>query len=978
MIQRILQKSSNGPSSQRWSTIFTSDLIESTKIHIQSPLEVIAVSIRLKTPLCICNIYLPDSTNLTLNDLNDIIKQLPKPFIFLGDFNSRSQMWGSHHTDQRGKTMEKFIENEHLILLNTGDYTRHNAAHNSFSAIDLTITNSSFSPKTEWNVLNEYSSSDHWPISIKILEQLPPTPSLDRWNLKNPNWELYRDIISQDLIDHPINLRNTSNQTEINSMIDNFSNIILNAAKLTIGKINVTKQKKIVPWWNMECNSAIRAYKKSLNKFKKIKSIDDHIILKKLRAQAKYIIKKCKTESWQKYINSINSSTSPTVMWNKIKAIKGITHQPLPSNLNHNGIPLSSPTDISEAFAHHFTKNSCNSNYEYEFIIFKQKTEANIKRDLELNFHQQENSLNQPFNITELHNALSRYKSKSPGPDGISYSFILNLPKLNHETFLKIYNIIWDKGVYPDQWRNAIVIPIPKPNKNKFDTANYRPISLINTLSKTLKKMVNKRFVWHLETSNIITNEQCRFRRNHSTLDTFSSLHTDITNAKNQNQHLILIALDLEKAYDMVWRNRVLKIIQECGINGKMFQFLQNFLNNRTIQVKAHNKLSNSYLTENGLPQGSVINVTMFLLAINNIFKEIPKPIKHLLFADDCHIYCSGQDIKITVEILQQALNTLQSWSNKTGFKFSPGKSQCISFHTRTIGNHKLFLKDSEIPFCKSLRILGIIFDHKLKWTHHLKKLKSSCKTKMNIIKTLSHHTGGADTKCLLTIYKSLILSQINYGSIIYSTASENLLKILDPIHNEGIRISIGAFRTSPIDSILCYAGELPLKLLREKNILNYGIKRRSTPNHIGYNHTFNNQNTNPTNMIRKQIPSIHDTFSLLCNKFKIHTSVKNKITFPNCPPWNWKIQLNTELTMYNKHETNPIIFTSHFKEIIQNKYLNFLQIYTDSSKSTHGTGFAIIMDEIKILHKLPPESSNFSAENYAILEAIKLIKLTI
>lgn len=112
----------------------------------------------------------------------------------------------------------------------------------------------------------------------------------------------------------------------------------------------------------------------------------------------------------------------------------------------------------------------------------------------------------------------------------------------------------------------------------------------------------------------------------------------------------------------MVWRNRVLKIIQECGINGKMFLFLQNFLNNRTIEVKAHNKLSNSYLTENGLPQGLVISVTMFLLAINNIFKEIPKPTKHLLYADDCHIYWNGQDIKTKVEILQQALNILQSW----------------------------------------------------------------------------------------------------------------------------------------------------------------------------------------------------------------------------------------------------------------------------------------------------------------------------
>lgn len=276
--------------------------------------------------------------------------------------------------------MKIFLENEQLILLNTGEYTRNNATHNSLSAVDLSITNSAFAPKTELSVLNEYSSSDHWPISIKIIEQTLSISPLVRWNLKNPNWELYQDIINQEFIDHPVNLNNEINRTEINSIINKFSNMILDAANLTIGQININKKKKRVPWWNNEYNMAIRAYKKSLNKFKKTKSIDDHITLKKLRAQSKFITKKSKTESWKKYTNSINSNTSSTDMWNKIKSIKGITHQPLPSNLNHNGITLSSPTDITEAFAQNFTKNSCNSNYEDEFINFKHEAEENIKR----------------------------------------------------------------------------------------------------------------------------------------------------------------------------------------------------------------------------------------------------------------------------------------------------------------------------------------------------------------------------------------------------------------------------------------------------------------------------------------------------------------------------------------------------------------------------------------------------------------------
>ncbi|XP_008179514.1 uncharacterized protein LOC103308230 [Acyrthosiphon pisum] len=111
--------------------------------------------------------------------------------------------------------------------------------------------------------------------------------------------------------------------------------------------------------------------------------------------------------------------------------------------------------------------------------------------------------------------------------------------------------------------------------------------------------MVNKRLIWHLETSNFFTEEQCGFRQNHSTIDTLLKLHTDITNAKCSKQHLCLIALDIEKAYDMAWRNRILKIIQRANINDKMFLFLKNFLNDRTIQIKALNEISNIYTTEN-------------------------------------------------------------------------------------------------------------------------------------------------------------------------------------------------------------------------------------------------------------------------------------------------------------------------------------------------------------------------------------------
>lgn len=152
-----------------------------------------------------------------------------------------------------------------------------------------------------------------------------------------------------------------------------------------------------------------------------------------------------------------------------------------------------------------------------------------------------------------------------------------------------------------------------------------------------MEKLVNKRLIWHLETSNFFPEEQCGFRQNHWTIDTFLKLHTDIINAKCNKQHLCLIALDIEKAYDMAWRNRILKIIQRENINGKMFFFEK--LPKQPHNIGQSTKwISNIHTTENSIPQGSVISVTMFLIAINDIFCKIPNPTKHIIFADDCYI----------------------------------------------------------------------------------------------------------------------------------------------------------------------------------------------------------------------------------------------------------------------------------------------------------------------------------------------------
>lgn len=114
--------------------------------------------------MCIFNLYAPDSTELCLKDLQNLLSNsLGLSYYLNSDFNSRNIIWDSSHTDRRDTTVEKLFYDDSIVLLNYGSSTRHNAANNNFSAIDLSIVSASLGGSIDWSVQTAYNSNDHWP-----------------------------------------------------------------------------------------------------------------------------------------------------------------------------------------------------------------------------------------------------------------------------------------------------------------------------------------------------------------------------------------------------------------------------------------------------------------------------------------------------------------------------------------------------------------------------------------------------------------------------------------------------------------------------------------------------------------------------------------------------------------------------------------------------------------------------------------------
>ena len=187
-----------------------------------------------------------------------------------------------------------------------------------------------------------------------------------------------------------------------------------------------------------------------------------------------------------------------------------------------------------------------------------------------------------------------------------------------------------------------------------------------------------------------------------------------------------------------------------------------------------------------------------------------------------CYV-CERKDVRVQ-RAMQLCVNSVQEWVSEYGFKFSTSKTVCIHFHQQYgfFPDPNILLGKTPIKVVKEAKFLGLIFDTKLTFKNRVQYLKSSCQKAVDILRVVGHTDWGADCIVLLRLYHALVRSKLDYGSIVYGSAHRSVLKQLDPIHHQGLRIALGAFRTSPAQSLYVEAHEPSLTSRGLKLSLNY------------------------------------------------------------------------------------------------------------------------------------------------------------
>lgn len=944
--------------------IFLRNDIHGEEIPLNSNLQVVAVQMKYPKMITICNLYIPPDLQVNQASLTTLIDQLPKPFILVGDFNAHNPIWGSQTLNSKGRVIEDVLQNSNVYLLNNGMNTRFNKFNGTFSAIDLSFTSPSLALQIDWQVNTDLCNSDHFPIFLRFANYKQNNTRRPKFLLNHADWSNFNKELIVNELDVSCNT--------IDDVVDEFTQNIFNASKKSIPLTSHQVPKRVVPWWSEEIKEAIHKRKKLLKLFRNRPSSYNLNEFKKAEAKSKYLIKTAKRNSWQSFVSSINEDTPIRECWNKIRKISGTYKSNNVNSLISGNVLHTDPNSICNILGKNIELISHSSSYTLDF----QRTKIDKERT-ELDFHESVCSeYNSPITNLELNNALKKGAGTSPGHDLVSYEMIRNLNSDSHTYLLDIFNKIWNDDCFPKAWKLALVVPVLKPGKPMTDASSYRAISLTSCLCKVLERIVSNRLLWFLNTNNHLNYNQNGFRRGCSTMDNLVTLEHKILNAFAKKERVIAIFFDIKEAYNKIWQYGVLMSMHKMGIRGNLANYIKNFMSNRKFKVMLGNVSSEVFNQDNGVPQGSILSVYLFLIGINNLLNCIIHPAEGYLFADDLVVLVQGKKIKQMETILNKTLKEIEKWSNSCGLTFSINKMSCITFSRlrKPAPDPILSLHNSRIPIADQHKFLGVIFDKRLSFVPHITSLHRQCIQRVNILKVLSNRDWGASRHALLTVYKSLIRSKIEYASIIYSSANSSILVKLDKLQNNAIRIATGAFKSSPIVSILIESSVPSLETRRHNHIIKFVVKLAHKPNHPLFNALYNNSDIlhhlrrfkNPSKSFILRAVHILNKYNISIPRFTVFSTLNQ--------PWKqFNINVITDLQIHKRSDTSNIIYKQIYKELLKS-HPNYIFIYTDGSKLDSKAGCAIYYNNKSSLFGLPDEFSVFSAELFAISKAVDVI----
>lgn len=486
-------------------------------------------------------------------------------------------------------------------------------------------------------------------------------------------------------------------------------------------------------------------------------------------------------------------------LWNTLNQLTGRRDKSVPTFLDVGDTFLTKPSDIANFLGNYFTKKVQNLqkdmiSQEHSDLSFKTiKDTIMLYKSCTFKFDR--------VSLITVENTLKLMKYKPPGVDELDVKLLKMVADVITKPICYIINLSLEKCVFPDNWKKAKIVPLPKNKKENFSGKNSRPISILPILSKITEKIVYDQINLYFSKNKLNSPYQHAYKKGHSTTTALVQMTDDWLQEFDERKLVGTVMLDLSAAFDLIDHDLLLDKLRCYGFEKCAIQWIHSYLTDRKFNVLFNGSYSDTKVLRCGVPQGSCLGPLLFSIFINDL-SFILKRATIALYADDLTIFLSDYDSTRLNTVLNNELQLIEKWNRVNKLKINVGKSKCMM-----LGSNHL-LKDSPvlnlsvggliIEQVAEAKLLGVIVDSRLTWNAHIKLILNKMGRSMATVR----HCRKCIPFCIRkTLVESIVLCHLDYCSIIWASTTENNLHKLQIAQNKACRLVLNcSFRTSVRD----------------------------------------------------------------------------------------------------------------------------------------------------------------------------------
>ena len=334
-----------------------------------------------------------------------------------------------------------------------------------------------------------------------------------------------------------------------------------------------------------------------------------------------------------------------------------------------------------------------------------------------------------PTSNSEIITLINKLPNKnSKGHDDISNNMLKQLHASIALPLTIIFNKSLTEGHFSDLMKLADAVPIHK-SKEKFLKTNYRPISLLITMSKLLEKIIYKRTYSFVNSTEQLYQSQYGFRAQHSCENAIGELVGEIVKRHEHKKHTAAVFLDLSKPFETLCHKILLIKLEKYGIRGTSLNWFKSYLQQRKLRTKCMTESEGSieysdyYNIKYGTPQGSCLGLLLFLIFTNDLYLCVENG-NCLLFADDTTLYFSHQKLSYLKWSIEDDLKRVMDWFKANKLTLNINKTECVLFNYKPVKqDFSIDIGDATIPSTENAKFLGLWVDNKLSCRKHTNTL---------------------------------------------------------------------------------------------------------------------------------------------------------------------------------------------------------------------------------------------------------------